>query len=61
MLQLRTPDGKKRIQYDMLFQNTLAYVTLTPDETGAYKVQQEYLVVVNGQLQKAGYTVMMEK
>ncbi len=61
MLQLRTPDGKKHIQYDMLFQNTLAYVTLTPDETGAYKVQQEYLVVVNGQLQTAGYTVMTEK
>ena len=61
MLQLRTPDGKKRIQYDMLFQNTIAYVTLTPDETGAYRVQQEYLVVVEGQLQKAGYTVMTEK
>ena len=61
MLQLRTPDGKKRIQYDMLFQNTLAYVTFTPDETGAYIVQQEYLVVVNGQLQKAGYTVMKEE
>lgn len=61
MLQLRTPDGKKRIQYDMLFQNTLAYVTLTPNETGAYNVQQEYLVVVEGRLQKAGYTVMTEK
>ncbi|GAC1618610.1 MAG: alkaline phosphatase D family protein [Ktedonobacteraceae bacterium] len=61
MLQLRTPDGKKRIQYDMLFQNALAYVTLTPDETGTYKVQQEYLVVVDGQLQTAGYTVMTER
>ena len=61
MLQLRTSDGEKRIQYDMLFQNTLAYVTLTPDATGAYTVQQEYLVVVDGQLQKAGYTVMTER
>ncbi len=61
MLQLRTPDGKKRIQYDMLFQNTLAYVTFTPDETGAYKVLQEYLVVVDGRLEKAGCTVMIEK
>ncbi len=61
MLQLRTPDGKKRIQYDMLFQNTLAYVTLTPDENNAYTVQQEYLVVVDGRLEKAGYTVMTER
>ena len=61
MLQLRTSDGKNRIQYDMLFQNALAYVTLTSDETGAYTVQQEYLVVVDGQLQKAGYTVMTER
>ena len=58
MLQLRTPDGKKRIRYDMLFQNALAYVTLTTDERNVYTVQQEYLVVVDGQLQKAGYTVM---
>ncbi len=58
MLQLRTSDGEKRIQYDMLFQNTLAYVTLTPNEKGVYKVQQEYLVVIDGQLQRAGYTVM---
>ncbi|GAC1640628.1 MAG: alkaline phosphatase D family protein [Ktedonobacteraceae bacterium] len=61
MLQLRTPDGKKRIQHDMLFQNALAYVTLTPDETHVYKVQQEYLGVVDGQLQTAGYTVMTER
>ncbi len=61
MLQLRTPNGKKRIQYDMLFQNTLAYVTLTPDENNVYAVQQEYLVVVDGQLQKVGYTVMTER
>ncbi len=60
MLHLRTPDGKKRIQYDMLFQNTLAYVTLTLDETHTCNVQQEYFVVVDGQLQKAGYTVMTE-
>ncbi len=58
MLQLRTPDGKKRIQYDMLFQNALAYVTLTPDETHTYKVQQEYLVVVDGEIQTVGYTVL---
>ncbi len=61
MLQLRTPDGKKRIQYDILFQNAIAYVTLTFDEKNAYTVQQEYLVVVDGQLQKAGYTVMTER
>jgi len=61
MLQLRTPDGKKRIQYDMLFQNALAYVTLTPDETNTYKVQQEYLVVVDGEIQTVGYTVMTEQ
>ncbi|GAC1422347.1 MAG: alkaline phosphatase D family protein [Ktedonobacteraceae bacterium] len=61
MLQLRTPDGKKRIQYDMLFQNTLACVTLTPDDANVYKVQQEYLVVVDGRLQTAGYTVMTER
>ena len=60
MLQLRTPDGKKRIQYDMLFQNALAYVTLIPDETNTYKVQQEYLVVVDGEIQIAGYTVLTE-
>ena len=60
MLQLRAPDGKKRIRYDMLFQNVLAYVTLTFDEKNAYTVQQEYFVVVDGQLQKAGYTVMTE-
>ena len=60
MLQLRTPDGKKRIQYDMLFQNTIAYVTLTPDGTGRYKGQHEYFVVIDGELQKAGYTVMTE-
>ncbi len=61
MLQLRTPDGKKRLQYDMLFQNTIAYVTLAPNEAGEYKTQQEYLVVVDGELQKAGYTVIMER
>ena len=61
MLQLRTPDGRKRIQYDMLFQNALAYVTLAPDETNTYKVQQEYLVVVDGEIQTAGYTVMAER
>ena len=58
MLQLRTPDDKKRIRYDMLFQNALAYVTLTPDETHTYTVQQEYLVVVDGEIQTVGYTVL---
>ncbi len=60
ILQLRIPDTKKRIQCDMLFQNTLAYLTLTPDETKMYKVQQEYFGVIDGQLQRVGYTVLPE-
>jgi len=58
MLQLRTPDNTKRTQYDMLFRNVLAYVTLTSDATKTYIVQQEYLVVEDEQIQTIGHTAM---
>lgn len=60
ILQLHTPDNTRRTRYDMLFRNTIAYVTLIPDAVKTYKVQQDYLVVEDDQIQVIGHTVMVE-
>jgi hypothetical protein len=35
----------------LLFENTLAYITLQPDTEGHYTIQQDYYGLVNGRLE----------
>jgi len=52
---LRTNDNRP-IPRGMLFQNALAYVTFKQNKAGEYLVQQDYLAVVDGDLQFVGRT-----
>lgn len=56
MLSMLRNDDNRPIQRGMLFQNAIAYVTFTPNRAGNYLVQQEYLAVVDGELQVVGRT-----
>ncbi len=56
MLPLYEANEKRRLQHDILLRNTLAYVTLQPDDKNDYIVEQEYLGVVDGQMQVVGRT-----
>ncbi|MDQ6661203.1 MAG: alkaline phosphatase D family protein [Chloroflexota bacterium] len=58
MLPLHTAKDKGRIAHDMLLLNTLAIVTLEPQEMGKYTIRQDYLELREGKLQVIGYTVI---
>ena len=47
--------------HDLLFENTLACVTITlrPQQEHKYDLQQEYLGNVDGQLQRIGRTLFL--
>ena len=56
MLSMLRASDNRPIQRGMLFQNALAFVTFTPNRAGDYLVQQDYLAVVDGELQVVGRT-----
>ncbi len=56
MLSMLQANDNRPIQRGMLFQNALAYVTFSPNQAGDYLVQQDYLAVVDGELQFVGRT-----
>ena len=56
MLSLMRADNNRPIPRGMLFQNALAYVTFNSNRSGDYLVQQDYLAVMNGELQFVGRT-----
>jgi phosphodiesterase/alkaline phosphatase D-like protein len=47
-------------QHHLLFENTLAYVTLQPDAERRYTVQQEYLGLIDGHLKVIGRITLPE-
>ncbi|HZR39726.1 MAG TPA: alkaline phosphatase D family protein [Ktedonobacteraceae bacterium] len=56
MLPLYTADMKARVPHDILFQNTIALVTIETEEDGSYTVQQEYLGSIGGIVRVVGRT-----
>ena len=56
ILPLRQKKGAKRVPHDMLFQNVVALVTLTPqtEKKGQYVTRQVYLGVKNDVLEEVG-------
>jgi phosphodiesterase/alkaline phosphatase D-like protein len=57
LLPLRQKKSAKRVPHDMLFQNVVALVTLSPqtEKEGQYAVQQVYLGVKNEVLEEVGF------
>lgn len=47
-------------RHHLLFENTLAYVTLQPDAEGRYTMQQEYLGLIDGHLEVIGRIILPE-
>ena len=58
MLPLTNADGTKRVEDDLLFQNTLALVTVQPQEGDRYDLQQEYLGIIDGQMEVVARTAL---
>jgi hypothetical protein len=61
MLPLIKADGKGRIERDLLFQNTVAIVRVQPEEENRYHVQQEYLGIVDGQMEVIARTILPQR
>ncbi|GCE25276.1 alkaline phosphatase [Dictyobacter alpinus] len=54
-----TPTARDiHIEHNLLFENTIAMLTLHPDQQGQYTPQQEYLGYMDGSLQKIATTVL---
>jgi hypothetical protein len=58
ILPLTSADGTKRVERDLLFQNTLALLTVQPQQGDKYDVQHEYLSVVDGQMEVVACTTL---
>jgi hypothetical protein len=58
-LQITVPTIQAR--HHLLYENTLAYVTLQPDTEKHYTIQQEYLGLVDGHLEIIGRITLSEK
>jgi hypothetical protein len=50
VLPLQHTQAQQFIQNDLLFQNTLALVTLSPQPQHGYKIQQTFLSIVDGKM-----------
>jgi len=58
VLPLYTPDEKGRVPHDLLFQNTLALVTIETIGMSSYTVQQTYLGNINGKVEVLGRSLV---
>jgi phosphodiesterase/alkaline phosphatase D-like protein len=58
MLPLTNAGGTQRVEGDLLFQNTLALVTVQPQEGDRYDIQHEYFGIVNGQMEVVARTAL---
>ncbi|GCE17233.1 alkaline phosphatase D family protein [Dictyobacter kobayashii] len=58
ILPLAASDKTAHIDHNLLFENTLAMVTLQADTQGRYTPQQDYLGSINGHLQKLATTIL---
>jgi phosphodiesterase/alkaline phosphatase D-like protein len=58
ILPLTSADGTKRVERDLLFQNTLALVTVQPQQGDKYDVQHEYLGIADGQMEVVARTTL---
>ncbi|GHO84187.1 alkaline phosphatase D family protein [Dictyobacter formicarum] len=58
ILPLAAIDNTVHIDRNLLFENTLAIVTLQADSRGRYIPQQDYLGCINGQLKKIASTTL---
>lgn len=56
ILPLRPTTPLKEIRRDLLFLNTLAYLTLQPQGETEYQIQHDYLGIINEQMQIIGST-----
>lgn len=50
VLPLQHVQGQEHVQNDLLFQNTLALVTFSPQAHNSYKIQQTFLSIMNGRM-----------
>jgi phosphodiesterase/alkaline phosphatase D-like protein len=59
VLPLQMQNAHMDTHHDLLFENTLAHVTITlhPEQEHRYDLEQEYLGIVDGQLQVIGRTL----
>ncbi len=55
-LPLKATSAKARIYKNILFENTIAFVTLQPDVRNTYQIKHEYMGCVDGELQVIGST-----
>ena len=58
MLPLTNAGGTQRVEGNLLFQNTLALVTVQPQEGDGYNIQQEYFGIVDGQMEVVARTIL---
>jgi phosphodiesterase/alkaline phosphatase D-like protein len=58
VLPLTNTDGTKRVEGDLLFQNTLALVRVQPQKGDRYDIQQEYFGIVDGQMEVVARTIL---
>lgn len=58
VLPLQSTDQSSKVHANLLFQNTLAMVTLQQTATHSYNVQQEYLGIIDGQMKVVARTLL---
>ncbi|GLV56918.1 metallophosphatase [Dictyobacter sp. S3.2.2.5] len=58
ILPLMSDNDAVHIDHNLLFENTLAIITLQTDSQGHYIPHQDYLGIINGQLQKIATTIL---
>ena len=58
MLPLKVTDTKARVHGQLLFENTLAFLTLQPRPGNRYQIKHKYMTSIDGELKTVGFTVL---
>ena len=61
MLPLKVMDAKARVQGHLLFENTLAFLTLQPMPGNTYQIKHEYMTSIDGEMKVVGFTELPVK
>ena len=61
MLPLKSTGTRARIYRQLLFENTLAFLTLHPTSNTSYQIKHEYMSFTDGELKVVGFTALAVK
>ncbi len=61
MLPLKVTDTKARVHRQLLFENTLAFLTLHPRPDNTYQIKHEYMRSIDGEMKVVGFTMLPAK